>query len=800
MARFETRNRICWPLRQWAWIACGTGLAVSLGCSSEQASSTQQAHHARPMCGEAADCVSGSCRGGVCAVCELVDFELDSSERPITNGQVVELAYAPLQIGVLRDRLTANTRGLGVALNAGDPNTEPHLRFPSQGNVLISQKSFNAQDVLRGFVDQPRSDPDGASFDFRFPEPICAESLTLLDIDRREKASVSLYGASNHRLARIPVHGRGQIQTVLLGSRCDVSRMSVSLSGSGAVDDVRVCGLGRGVIGASSGPGRECGVDVLGGVPGGEAVDPCIEGTITARARLHPWERQKQIAFSVPEDASVCVRLSGKASRASRLELDGEQLVDRAGQEWRATPDAGAHTLTVHAAPGSPDLLVDVLVSSGVFDPRGAVERDGLLVTSPDETPDVLTPGDRVALSALVRAAVHHGAHGPHRHHSPSLKASFNFRIYRPGSCSRVATVSGHERIRPGEPTLIGASWDGKDDLGRMLPDGDYLWNVEVGLSKLHHRHLRKLAKVTTGFRRLRIFGRTSKEDCQAQIREAVAAAGLSDPNSRFDVIRNLLRCGADTPTACEIDYFALLNVQRRAMADRILADQITPAEYLQFQFDRSRKIAIADADPSWLVDFCRGDADRDLVPDRRDQCPDTPPLTATDDVGCTDPNLPPAPSREDVQTVLANMHFSAVPAPGCPKNGIPEPSEVISACEAEPNRLRITVRPENSLPPECPVWYELRGQAAAAVVFHPFQIEEPFIAALGPPMASTSVPGGIEFEITPELLGGRWLELVEQGIFLDWLALRLTVQTISAAGKRSIDGPMPEIEVSRCP
>jgi hypothetical protein len=415
-----------------------------------------------------------------------------------------------------------------------------------------------------------------------------------------------------------------------------------------------------------------------------------------------------------------------------------------------------------------------------------------LLVTNTLETPNVLKPGQNVVLSAAARV----GNIAPL---SP-LKLFYDFRIYDPTGCRRVVTLSGTSNVTAGVVTPVSVTWDGKDANGQMLPDGDYLWNVHV--AAVPTLDLDDRADVTTPFHRVRIFGQVPTNQCRQQVRDATAAAGVPHPNDRFDVTRDLLRCAADVASSCDVDFFTVLNLQRRQEGDRLMADQILPAQYVQFQQERSQKVALADADPAWTADFCRGDGDRDLVPDNRDLCPNTPPLTPTDDHGCTDTTVPVGPSREDVQDIFKRVRIGFAPA--CPLGGVPSMSEVFSACETGDHTLRIVVRPESSMPADCPVWYVLRGTLRNFSVPLPGSRPrpgEPMKAytefALGPPMSGTLVNDGIQFEITPEQLH---TDLVPPGYQIDnWIDMTAAVQTVNGAGQRSQIGPSKSFGLNAC-
>ena len=165
--------------------------------------------------------------------------------------------------------------------------------------------------------------------------------------------------------------------------------------------------------------------------------------------------------------------------------------------------------------------------------------------------------------------------------------------------------------------------------------------------------------------------------------------------------------CLAPDASNCEVAFLAQANFDRRSAAKQLVVGLMTPARYVAVSRDRSRKLLRAQTDPTWLAAFCRGDADGDLVPDDRDTCPGTPSLTATDDHGCTDPNLPRAPDPVAMKKVFDNL--GVMISTGC--DGAPEPLApfITDVCLDRPNlRYLITVSQDPRQPSACLVWYQM--------------------------------------------------------------------------------------------
>lgn len=165
--------------------------------------------------------------------------------------------------------------------------------------------------------------------------------------------------------------------------------------------------------------------------------------------------------------------------------------------------------------------------------------------------------------------------------------------------------------------------------------------------------------------------------------------------------------CFMPDASTCEVSLTATANFDMRSAAKQLLAGIFTPAQYIWISRDRTRKLQLAEDDPTWAAAYCKGDADGDLVPDDRDNCPGTPPLTATDDHGCTDATLPAGPPADGVKDGLgrAGLLLSLT----CDGAQTPIAPFVTDVCLDRPNlRYLITVPKIPDQPPKCGLYYEM--------------------------------------------------------------------------------------------
>jgi hypothetical protein len=180
--------------------------------------------------------------------CTTLDFDTDGLGNPIAAGDVVEDAYLPIGVAIDVWRDKARTRdGLGVAFDSDNPTGgDWDLAFDGLGNLLINQENFTEQEVQQGRVAVPDDDARGALFEFRFDEPVCVESLILLDLDFDEDpAKIRFYDQNDDLLAQHFVDPMGdnvRLDVALPAAQtCAIRRMTLYIESSGAMDELTFC-------------------------------------------------------------------------------------------------------------------------------------------------------------------------------------------------------------------------------------------------------------------------------------------------------------------------------------------------------------------------------------------------------------------------------------------------------------------------------------------------------------------------------------------------------------------------------
>jgi hypothetical protein len=203
--------------------------------------------------------------------------------------------------------------------------------------------------------------------------------------------------------------------------------------------------------------------------------------------------------------------------------------------------------------------------------------------------------------------------------------------------------------------------------------------------------------------------GTTDRKACI----EALGSTGVDTEAEARQLSRDQLAlCLAPGIPDCAATMISAVNMDRSAMAMQYMAKSIGSADYLALSRDRGRKRHALLAEPGLLQAYCVGDADGDLVPDSADACAGTPPLTPTDDQGCTDTSRPPAVSRDIVDGLLAKMGF--LHNQKCDGYGTPPPPTISSVQGSFSQTggvttgvMRFRVWRINGVPQNCDLWYE---------------------------------------------------------------------------------------------
>jgi len=245
--------------------------------------------------------------------------------------------------------------------------------------------------------------------------------------------------------------------------------------------------------------------------------------------------------------------------------------------------------------------------------------------------------------------------------------------------------------------------------------DGHELWSQEIGAA------VRSPIAIGPGDRlyvgaddsRLHALGAFREgEDCWEQAFLSVEGLSLEESVRRFQVL--LASCAGPGAKPCRTFVQGESNADRVIAANRLKDRLMTPQVYLAVMRDRTRKIRAARDNETRACELLMHDADKDLVPDSQDDCPNTPPLTATTDNGCTDPTTPVLPdgvTPELVWDYLAKVNI--VHDRNCTEAEVPNLSPPAGAFffPSKPEKGEtIRVIPVSNQPAGCSLFYEIQA------------------------------------------------------------------------------------------
>ena len=167
----------------------------------------------------------------------VIDFEEDHVGKAFSKGSVPTRLPTGLRVAGRRPNWakvppTANDLLILDARNPGADDKD--LRFPDEKMVMIISED--------GDTSEPNDNRKGGTIFFRWSEPVFhVKSMTLLDIEKKNKAFIDGKDAENKKLRRIkfPAEGNRKASTVEL-DWYEVKRMKLRIKTSAAVAKLEV--------------------------------------------------------------------------------------------------------------------------------------------------------------------------------------------------------------------------------------------------------------------------------------------------------------------------------------------------------------------------------------------------------------------------------------------------------------------------------------------------------------------------------------------------------------------------------
>jgi hypothetical protein len=232
-------------------------------------------------------------------------------------------------------------------------------------------------------------------------------------------------------------------------------------------------------------------------------------------------------------------------------------------------------------------------------------------------------------------------------------------------------------------------------------------------------------------------------ESCLALARDhakANVAHGMSDVAARERLEIDSALCHDPGLPPATARFIGIVNSDRARFAFDLLRGHTTMAVYLEAVDDRRRKLADHRDDLAYHTAL-QHDADRDLVPDSQDGCPQTPFGHPTDDRGCPVPPRQRPGDDARLRRILSNAKTLYNPScKGAERPAMPIPLEWGRGHQTKNGTqgFNLAVTKVGGMPPGCEIFYEIQ-----------FRFIEPANAALPP-----SMHVGVAFSESEELLG----------------------------------------------
>lgn len=161
-----------------------------------------------------------------------IDFNTNAFGDSLKSGDLIADQWSTW--GVKVSSLDANRHPAMVFDSSNPTGGDDDLASPDHGGILILSE------------DRDSSDPDdnarGGTIVLDFDRAVMLDEIGLLDVDVHETTTIRLFDAKNRLIKEVSVNGRGDNQQTAVDLSADhVSRMEVTLSGSGALTNVTFC-------------------------------------------------------------------------------------------------------------------------------------------------------------------------------------------------------------------------------------------------------------------------------------------------------------------------------------------------------------------------------------------------------------------------------------------------------------------------------------------------------------------------------------------------------------------------------
>jgi hypothetical protein len=197
-------------------------------------------------------------------------------------------------------------------------------------------------------------------------------------------------------------------------------------------------------------------------------------------------------------------------------------------------------------------------------------------------------------------------------------------------------------------------------------------------------------------------------DTCAAAVQPNHALTGNAlELQFQGDILRY---CTGTHITSCERTIRARMNVDFFIAASSVLSSHMTTGKYQQIVVDRDTKLASFRQNPTLACDVAAHDVDGDYIPDDKDACNNTPPLTPVLANGCTNTQLPAGPDINVLQNVVKLIGLNVDPrCVGAPQPAIPAPLGAFRS--GDPSLGKAIWVSRDSGTTTCPLYYQVEAR-----------------------------------------------------------------------------------------
>ncbi|MFW7380874.1 MAG: hypothetical protein ACOH5I_18810 [Oligoflexus sp.] len=180
---------------------------------------------------------------------KFLDFDRTASGRDIYAGEKIKEQYSAWGVTIDAVNRRKKIDHVAITFDSGNPTgNDEDLATPGNGDgntmplgmLLIIPETLDDNDN-DGLVDDPNDSAKGGELIFYFAQPTELRSIDMIDIEEKD-SYIELYDAAdNVTQTEVPAIGDNSVQTISWSDKPKLNKLKVTLDGSGAIDNLRIC-------------------------------------------------------------------------------------------------------------------------------------------------------------------------------------------------------------------------------------------------------------------------------------------------------------------------------------------------------------------------------------------------------------------------------------------------------------------------------------------------------------------------------------------------------------------------------